>query len=126
MSKGDGVNDEEASRVYQSWLEERWKRYDMQLDENHRLSFTRIEGEYGGHGHILVEKAGASIMHRKADGTLCDAHISFDLPEVRIAFPERTAYWKVDSWEPLTLRPSLHCLRCGDHGFVTSSGWVKA
>lgn len=34
--------------------------------------------------------------------------------------------WKVESWDPLTLSPSLLCLTCGEHGFIREGTWVPA
>lgn len=34
------------------------------------------------------------------------------------------AYWTLESENPLTLSPSLHCTACNDHGFVQSGQWV--
>jgi hypothetical protein len=31
--------------------------------------------------------------------------------------------WQVESWDPLTLSPSLLC-HCGDHGFIVEGRWV--
>jgi hypothetical protein len=35
------------------------------------------------------------------------------------------AAWQVQSWEPLTVAPSLAC-HCGDHGFIQNGRWVRA
>lgn len=32
------------------------------------------------------------------------------------------AKWDVESWEPLTISPSVLC-SCGDHGFVRNGRW---
>lgn len=32
--------------------------------------------------------------------------------------------WQIESWEPLTLSPSLLC-HCGDHGFIRGGRWVQ-
>jgi len=34
--------------------------------------------------------------------------------------------WAVVSLEPLTLKPSLQCTVCGDHGFIQGGKWVPA
>ena len=34
--------------------------------------------------------------------------------------------WQVDSWDPLTLSPSVLCRSCGNHGFVREGKWVPA
>lgn len=32
--------------------------------------------------------------------------------------------WQVDQIEPMTVTPSIKCLRCGTHGFITNGEWV--
>jgi hypothetical protein len=73
-----------------------------------------------------VEKAGLILRHPRADGkpTECIGSVQFDLPETRQALTG--AKWKVDSWEPLTLSPSIRCLECGAHGYIRSGRWVQA
>lgn len=88
-----------------------------------------------GHGHTMeyfsipylgVEKAGVMVHHpSKRDGSLCGSAIYFDLPETR-EYNDKRAVWQVQSWEPLTVKPSLLCLTCGNHGFVTNGRWVPA
>lgn len=34
--------------------------------------------------------------------------------------------WTLVSLEPLTIQPSLRCLTCGAHGFITDGKWVPA
>lgn len=34
--------------------------------------------------------------------------------------------WTVESWEPLTLSPSIHRTECGCHGFIREGKWVTA
>jgi hypothetical protein len=36
------------------------------------------------------------------------------------------AEWDVESFEPLTISPSLACQLCGHHGFVRGGKWVPA
>lgn len=58
------------------------------------------------------------------DRLTCAGSISFDLPithEAGFSGP----FWQVESWEPLTLSPSLLC-HCGDHGFIREGKWVLA
>lgn len=95
-----------------------------------------------GHGHVLrifawdpdrtlnpqydgippEPRAGAGVDHPHAKtGEPCSGGIMFDTPTVRRVFPE-AARWVVESWEPLTLSPSLLC-SCGDHGFVRNGRW---
>lgn len=71
-----------------------------------------------------VEKAGVFVYHRKPDGAECVGSIAFDTLEMRRGnWPQ--AMWQVESWEPLTVSPSLLC-SCGDHGFIREGKWVVA
>lgn len=56
-------------------------------------------------------------------GNNCASMALFDLPGVAEVFPNRPR-WKVESWDPLTLSPSLLCQLCGDHGFIREGHWV--
>lgn len=86
-----------------------------------------------GHGVALeftswrdYDKAGYIQTHGRHNGDgQCESGGLFDLPGIRDAFPGR-AVWQVESWEPLTLSPSLLCSVCGNHGFVRNGAWVPA
>ena len=71
-----------------------------------------------------VEKVGAIIAHKKPDGSWCEGSILFDSEVSRRVFANRPR-WTVESWEPLTLSPSI-LDSCGDHGFIRESRWVPA
>lgn len=65
------------------------------------------------------DKVGFHETHDRPDGTgrCIGGRVLFDLPGVREAFPDHPL-WTVESWEPLTLSPSLLCRSCGNHGWV--------
>lgn len=72
------------------------------------------------------EKAGLMLMHYHGDETdenLCVGSAFFDTPAVREKFPNR-GKWTVESWEPLTISPSLLIQPCGFHGFIREGRWV--
>lgn len=71
-----------------------------------------------------ADPIGAIISHAKPDGSTCEGSILFDCDASRMAFVGQDR-WTVESWEPLTLSPSLLC-SCGDHGFVREGKWVPA
>lgn len=96
-----------------------------------------------GHGHTLkffkwapdrdlnpqyvdqpdIEKAGAIIEHPHAQtGEPCSGGIHFDVPGAEHLSETR---WRVISWDPLTLDPSIQC-DCGDHGHIDHGKWVPA
>lgn len=86
-----------------------------------------------GHGVTLqftswgnYDRVGYIEDHPRPDGTpRIGGGGLFDLPGVREAFPGRDV-WQVESWEPLTLSPSLLCSACGHHGFVRNGQWIPA
>lgn len=76
-----------------------------------------------------VERYGAVISHPappgyRGAGDLCEGSIIFDGEVQRRLDPHRPR-WTVESWQPLTLSPSLQC-HCGDHGHVRGGVWVPA
>lgn len=34
--------------------------------------------------------------------------------------------WNVESWDPLTLSPSIACRNCDHHGFIRNGEWIPA
>jgi hypothetical protein len=78
-----------------------------------------------------VPRWGLTYEHPAPTETgVCRGGVAFDLPEVRTVM-ERTnipgrAVWQVESWDPLTLSPSLLCGACGHHGFIRAGAWVPA
>lgn len=75
---------------------------------------------------LPVEKFMAVISHRASDGTPCESAATIDTEITRQTGFRNHALWQVESWEPLTLSPSLLCGRCGDHGFIREGRWVPA
>lgn len=80
-----------------------------------------------------IEKFSASIEHLHAQtGKRCVGGITFDTPEIQHALEISrsrggfgSAVWQVESWEPLTISPSVLC-SCGDHGFIRNGRWEVA
>jgi hypothetical protein len=87
----------------------------------------------GGHEIAFVSyrddpRAALNDYHKTPDGKDCHGFISFRGGAWANTFkdnPEHQA-WDVQSWEPLTLTPSLLCRACGDHGHITNGKWVKS
>lgn len=69
-----------------------------------------------------IDKCGGVLNHLTPGNKNCAGSIMFDGPLQEKVFPNR-AKWTVQSWEPLTLTPSIQC-SCGDHGFITEGKWV--
>lgn len=109
---------------------------DVDLGDGHSFSYTRWNPddtipenrEQFGFPTPCVERVGAIIYHSKPDGSPCWGHVYFDIPEVRRfpkSFPDAVV-WQVQSWDPLTISPSVLCKLCGDHGFIRDGKWVRA
>ncbi len=104
----------------------------LDLGDGHTLRFSmwspdrELNPQYEGVPDI--PRVGATVYHPTPAGETCSSGVYFDLPEVRERFPQLTDenVWQVVSWDPLTLSPSLLCMRCGDHGFIRGGKWVRA
>lgn len=76
-------------------------------------------------GAIVGHPVGAHPIVPEAQSSgYCEGAIAFDGPVQRQLEPSRPM-WTVESWEPLTLSPSLLCA-CGDHGYIREGRWVPA
>lgn len=82
------------------------------LDHDVRVMFTERHGARVG----LIES------HRTPESRECSGTVTFDVPE---ATGLKGPRWTVESWEPLTLSPSILC-SCGNHGFIRDGRWVPA
>lgn len=93
-----------------------WKPDD--LESNRRLYGTPLP---------RVEKFGIAIRHPKpgVPGVWCRGYVQLDVPELRLIGNKDDQVWRVESWTPLTLTPSVAC-KCGDHGFIREGRWVPA
>ncbi len=85
-----------------------------------------------GHDHRMsyftagdVDPLGLHVEHLTPEGKRCLGYITFDVDGAEdYARPDQM--WEVQSWEPLTVTPSLLCNICGDHGFIRDGLWVPA
>lgn len=74
----------------------------------------------------VVERAGAVIVHGPADDP-CEGVIHFAGTPLHESLPANAKnFWTVESWDLLTLSPSIACRQCGDHGFIREGKWVRA
>lgn len=71
-----------------------------------------------------IPKYGAVVAHTRPGGEPCEGFVTFDGPVARQIRPAH-ALWAVESWEPLTLSPSIRC-HCGLHGYIREGQWVPA
>lgn len=90
----------------------------LDIGHNHQIEFVSYKGD---------PRAGMNDHHIRPDGTECKGFIAFDGGTWAKSFdPGQIQVWQVQSWEPLTLSPSLLCRVCGDHGFIREGKWVPA
>ena len=105
-------------------------RIDLDLGDEHTLRYMTwspdpdLNPQYRDLPGEPDDPVGAIVSHRKPDGSYCEGGIHFDTARTR-RMNDGHALWTVESWEPLTLSPSLLC-KCGDHGFIRAGAWVKA
>lgn len=79
-----------------------------------------------GHAYKFFQDAsgqriGLFEWHRTPEGTWCCGGVYFEGADER-----HQSQWKVETWEPLTLSPSLLCGNCTSHGFIRDGKWVEA
>ncbi len=72
-----------------------------------------------------VDRFGLLYRHPAPDGSECGGSVIFEGEAASRVMPKHPK-WTVDSWEPLTLSPSLLCKSCGHHGFIKQGRWVPA
>lgn len=98
----------------------------LDLGHDHYLEYIGWTDPEG----VTHERVGAIVWHRQtaAPDGWCGGGVRFST-----APPSLTgARWTVESWEPLTLSPSLLChgappaYACNDHGFIREGRWVPA
>jgi hypothetical protein len=99
------------------------------LGDGHRGQYSswapdrKLNPQYAGVPD--VGKWGLLIFHTSVEtGAPCAGFVTFAGEVQRTVAPEATT-WDVQSWDPLTLAPSVLC-SCGDHGFVREGRWVRA
>lgn len=73
----------------------------------------------GDEGRVLVLVGMIQTHPRPDDGTECEGTVAF----VNARGQDRPI-WKVISFEPLTVDPSLHCTLCGAHGKIEDGRWT--
>jgi hypothetical protein len=68
-----------------------------------------------------TERAGVLIEHPcSAAGGAMQPAVIYLLPGIG------NTHWTAESWEPLTVTPSLRFMCCGDHGHIRDGKWVPA
>jgi len=102
----------------------------VDLGDGHHLWFTSWAPDRDLNPQFAdrpdIDRAGFIYRHRVPGGAdWREGGGMLDVPGVRDLMPDR-AIWQVESWEPLTLAPSLLCRVCGSHGFIRGGRWLPA
>jgi hypothetical protein len=100
----------------------------MDLGHGHTLTFVqwapdrKLNPQHDGTPD--EPRFGANVSHLDGNGQECEGFVTFDGPIQQKVSPS-VPKWTVESWEPLTLSPSLLC-QCGDHGHIRDGKWIPA
>lgn len=85
----------------------------------------KLNPQYAGMPGVL--RYGMTIYHPSSDparpGQPCAGFVTFASDTQRKIEPDRANVWQVESWDPLTISPSVQC-SCGDHGFIREGRWL--
>lgn len=82
-----------------------------------------LNPQYAGMPDVL--RYGATIYHNNPAGQPCAGFVTFASTMQRKIEPDRPNTWDVQSWDPLTISPSVLC-SCGDHGWIREGRWTAA
>jgi len=114
----DGLNpDLVLSGDHVLWFTE----WDPDLSLNPQYADLPAQVPGGHYGAVVRHPKGPVPIPAHPGEVHCVSGLVFDTPHNRRA--NARAYWTVESWEPLTIVPSVGCT-CGDHGYVRNSKWV--
>ena len=92
-----------------------WVRPDLWLDDNNAIQFIRWKDD--------PEPYMANWFHRSdaKERGWCMGGFIWRIPGPD--YPNQNqGLWTLDTWEPLTISPSLLC-SCGVHGFIERGAW---
>lgn len=90
----------------------------VNIGTDHLLKLSRFKGEVSG----------VQIFHKRPDGTQCHVYHWVTLKDRswdREFKGGLAITWEVVQDEPLTLKGSIKCQYCGDHGYVRDGKWEK-
>ena len=86
------------------------------LGDDHACKFYSYKDPDG----VVWERVGVLVRHETPSGKDCMGSVIFEGAPSTI----KGARWSVESYDPLTVSPSLLC-SCGDHGFIRDGRWVR-
>lgn len=92
---------------------------DLWLDDANCIEFVRWKDD--------SEPYMAFWWHRSTQSETgwCNGSFAWRNPSPK-DFQRDMALWTLEQWEPLTISPSLLCLKCKAHGFIRQSKWIRA
>lgn len=110
---------------------------EIDLGSDHWIRFTTWSPDIAINPHyahlsLLIREnpiVGAIVRHKcKTESGEHEGFIHFHTPLTDTAPSfKKDPKWVVQSWDPLTLSPSLRCsCPCADHGFIREGKWVRA
>lgn len=105
---------------------------EIELDPGFRAGLWMDETTYyplaPKHAYSRIEHNGSWVglleWHECKDRVSAGG-VNFDTPEGHAARPGEppSHFWQVESWDPLTISPSIRCLICDNHGFIRQGRW---
>jgi hypothetical protein len=109
-----------------------WTEWLPDLDLNPQYRDVPSLQTHEHYGAIIRHPAGPHVKPWATDFCgegICEGGVVFDTATARamhaISAIGGTAVWTVQSWDPLTISPSILC-ECGDHGFIRGGEWIPA
>lgn len=70
-----------------------------------------------------VEWAGITVVFPGG----CEGSVMFDIPALKKLDFSNTDYWTVESYDPLTISPSIQCRKHPEHhGFIKEGKWIPS
>lgn len=81
-----------------------------------------VVGAIEHHPRARATELGGHLQELDSD---CQGAVFFNVQGVPPSVRDRQL-WTVVSWQPLELSPSLHCLTCGNHGWIKGGKWIPA
>src|SRR5215213_283197 len=101
----------------------------IDLGEGHTCEFAQWAPDRDLNPHVAdvpdEPRYALLIHHQNPAGEGCAGMVTFAGDVQRRVEPDRPNVWDVQSWDPLTISPSVLC-SCGDHGFIREGRWVRA
>lgn len=73
----------------------------------------------------LDELIGYVMYHTNRDepSRVCQSPVYLDVAAAKNAGIPEQHRWQVIHLDPISLQPSIQCLRCGDQGWVQNAAW---